>query len=55
MFSITYGRPAARFHPISFQNYGAGRFASSGMRDRMTRGWLSIPPYFSEGGVADGD
>ena len=31
MFSTAYKSPLRHFHSISFQNYGAGRFASSGM------------------------
>jgi hypothetical protein len=31
MFSTAYKAPLRHFHSISFQNYGAGRFASSGM------------------------
>jgi hypothetical protein len=31
MFSTAYKAPLRHFYSISFQNYGAGRFASSGM------------------------
>jgi hypothetical protein len=31
MFSTAYKAPLRHFHSISFQNNGAGRFASSGM------------------------
>ena len=31
IFSTAYKAPLRRFHSISFQNYDAGRFASSGM------------------------
>jgi hypothetical protein len=37
MFSTAYKASLRHFHSISFQNYGAGRFASSGMP-----GWCGV-------------
>jgi hypothetical protein len=42
MFSTAYKALTQHFHSISFQNYGAGRFASSGMLECSGVAALSI-------------
>jgi hypothetical protein len=39
-FSTAYKAPLRHFHSISFQNYGAGVFARSGMREVVLE-WLA--------------